>query len=62
MGAGTIILLNGTVSAGKTTLARALQEVMAEPYLYLGADFPFCGGRPHLPGTTLARGLPDRMA
>src|SRR5215207_2161075 len=36
---GTIILLNGTVSAGKTSLARAVQHVMAAPYLHLGADF-----------------------
>jgi chloramphenicol 3-O phosphotransferase len=36
--AGTIILLNGTVSAGKTSVARAIQHVMPEPYVHLGAD------------------------
>lgn len=36
--AGTVIILNGTSSAGKTTLARALQEALAEPYLCLGID------------------------
>jgi chloramphenicol 3-O-phosphotransferase len=38
MAVGTIILLNGTVSAGKTSLARTLQDVMGAPYLHLGAD------------------------
>jgi chloramphenicol 3-O phosphotransferase len=38
MDAGTIILLNGTVSTGKSSLARALQHVLPEPYLHLGAD------------------------
>jgi chloramphenicol 3-O phosphotransferase len=35
---GTIILLNGTSSAGKSSIARAVQRVMAEPYIHLGAD------------------------
>jgi chloramphenicol 3-O phosphotransferase len=34
----TIILLIGTSSAGKTTLARQLQAELAEPYLLLGID------------------------
>ena len=38
MSRGTIILLNGTTSAGKTTIGRALQEVMDEPYFLSGAD------------------------
>jgi chloramphenicol 3-O phosphotransferase len=38
MASGTIIVLNGTVSAGKSSVARAVQHVMAEPYLHLGAD------------------------
>lgn len=38
MAPGTIILLNGTGSAGKTTLARAIQAVFAVPYLHLGID------------------------
>ena len=33
-----IIYLNGPSSAGKTTLSRALQERLPEPYLYLSID------------------------
>ncbi len=33
-----IILLNGTSSAGKTTLAKALQKVMDAPYLHVPID------------------------
>ena len=35
---GRIILLNGTGSAGKTTLARALQDLCPTPLLHLGMD------------------------
>ena len=35
---GTIILLNGTGSAGKTSIARALQDLAVEPLLHLGMD------------------------
>jgi chloramphenicol 3-O phosphotransferase len=35
---GRIILLNGTGSAGKTSIARALQELSASPLLHLGMD------------------------
>ncbi len=35
---GTIIVLNGTSSSGKTSLVRALQTRLAEPYLDLGID------------------------
>jgi phospho-2-dehydro-3-deoxyheptonate aldolase len=38
---GSIILLNGTSSAGKSTLANAVQEVMDAPYLSLGIDLFF---------------------
>ena len=38
---GRVILLNGTSSAGKTTLARAIQEVSPAPYLYTGIDSQF---------------------
>lgn len=38
MGGGNIILLNGTSSAGKTTIAQAIQEVMEAPYLHMGID------------------------
>ena len=34
----TIILLNGTSSAGKTTIAKALQQVMDAPYLHVPID------------------------
>lgn len=35
---GTIILLNGSASAGKSSLAKAVQEAFAEPYFHLGID------------------------
>ena len=35
---GHIILLNGTSSAGKSTLAKALQTLLSEPYLHVGID------------------------
>jgi chloramphenicol 3-O phosphotransferase len=38
---GSVILLNGTSSAGKSTLANAVQEVMDAPYLHLGIDLFF---------------------
>jgi chloramphenicol 3-O phosphotransferase len=38
MGPGNIVLLNGTSSAGKTTTARALQEIMEQPYVHVGVD------------------------
>ena len=38
MGAGNVVLLNGTSSAGKSSIARALQEIMADPYLHTGID------------------------
>ena len=36
-----IILLNGTSSAGKTTIARELQLRLPEPYLHVGIDHFF---------------------
>jgi chloramphenicol 3-O phosphotransferase len=39
MTAGNIVMLNGTSSAGKTSTARALQQIMEEPYLHLGFDY-----------------------
>jgi chloramphenicol 3-O-phosphotransferase len=38
MGNGTIILINGTSSSGKTSIVHALQELLAEPYLEAGID------------------------
>src|SRR5687768_12746456 len=40
-GVATVVVLNGTSSSGKTTLARAFQLLMAEagvPYVYMGLD------------------------
>lgn len=36
--AGSIIYLNGASSAGKTSIAKELQQILAEPYLYIGLD------------------------
>jgi chloramphenicol 3-O phosphotransferase len=38
MESGRIILLNGASSVGKTSLARALQNSLAQPYLLVGLD------------------------
>lgn len=35
---GTIILLNGASSSGKTAIVRALQEILEEPFLDAGLD------------------------
>jgi chloramphenicol 3-O phosphotransferase len=35
---GKIIILNGTSSSGKTTLAQSLEKVLDEPYLYISID------------------------
>jgi chloramphenicol 3-O phosphotransferase len=48
---GNIILLNGTSSSGKTTLAKVLQGSMDEPYLHLGDD-QFL--QPHAPDNLVA--------
>jgi chloramphenicol 3-O-phosphotransferase len=38
MSKGTLIILNGGASAGKTTLGKALQDATDECYLPLGID------------------------
>ena len=38
MQSGQVILLNGTSSAGKSTLAKQLQEILPQPYLHTGID------------------------
>lgn len=38
MPTGHIIVLNGTSSAGKSTLAKALQTLLPAPYLHVGID------------------------
>jgi len=35
---GSIILLNGVSSSGKSMIANSLQEIMGEPYLIIGLD------------------------
>jgi hypothetical protein len=35
---GTIIFLNGTSSSGKTSILRALQDRLPDPYLDMGID------------------------
>src|SRR4051794_337150 len=35
---GTIIHLNGASSSGKTSLVKALQQILDEPYFHLGVD------------------------
>lgn len=42
---GKIILLNGASSAGKSTLCRALQAQLDEPFLQFSLDFFFFGGQ-----------------
>jgi chloramphenicol 3-O phosphotransferase len=38
MKSGHVILLNGTSSSGKTTIAKVLQEKLTEPYMYVSID------------------------
>lgn len=49
MSTGIIILLNGASSAGKTSIVKALQPILDEPYLEAGIDkFLFMLPRPYL--------------
>jgi chloramphenicol 3-O phosphotransferase len=52
MSGPTIIFLNGTSSSGKTSIARALQATLEEPYLYFSADIR----KPMLPPYREGRG------
>ena len=38
MHSNTVIFLNGTSSAGKTSLVEHLQEQLDEPFLHIGID------------------------
>jgi chloramphenicol 3-O-phosphotransferase len=38
MTTGKIVFINGTSSSGKTTIIRALQEKLKEPYIEAGID------------------------
>jgi chloramphenicol 3-O phosphotransferase len=50
-----IILVNGTSSAGKTTLCRALQAAISQPYLCVGFDdFVFFSGPRYYRGADTA--------
>lgn len=42
MSQGTILFLNGTTSAGKTSTAHMLQKILEEPYLEAGIDNFLC--------------------
>lgn len=42
MASGFIIFLNGTSSSGKTTIARALQERLPDPYMHVSVDGFLC--------------------
>ncbi len=46
MSAGTIILLNGTSSSGKTAIAHVLQEILPGYYLHTGIDHYLDGVAP----------------
>ena len=54
MGAGRIILLNGASSAGKSTLARALQATLPEPFWHWSIDHLRASGT--LPRERIDRG------
>jgi chloramphenicol 3-O phosphotransferase len=57
MPAGTIIILNGTSSSGKTSILKALQTMLEPPFLDAGLDkFIFM-----LPGRYLNRPLWDEV-
>ena len=39
MAPGNVVVLNGPSSSGKSSIAKALQEVMEEPYFHTGIDY-----------------------
>jgi chloramphenicol 3-O phosphotransferase len=43
-GPGRIIFLNGASSTGKSTLAKAMQETLAEPFLHVSSDHLVASG------------------
>jgi chloramphenicol 3-O-phosphotransferase len=43
-GPGRIIFLNGASSCLKSTLAKAMQEVLPEPFLHVSSDHPVASG------------------
>ncbi len=60
MAHGTVVLLNGTSSSGKTSIARALQDIIDEPYLHTGID----EYSPHIPArfTTVSGGTAPELS
>ena len=61
-GQGSIIVLNGASSSGKTTLARMLQEALQDPFLHLSSDQLVDGGAiPSRRDTTGPFGWPGAM-
>jgi chloramphenicol 3-O phosphotransferase len=43
-GPGRIIFLNGASSSGKSTLAKAMQEALPEPFLHVSSDHLVASG------------------
>jgi chloramphenicol 3-O phosphotransferase len=43
-GAGRIIMLNGASSSGKSSLAKAMQEMLPEPFLHVSSDHLVASG------------------
>src|SRR5262245_45217879 len=43
-GPGRVIILNGASSSGKSTLAKALQRAIDEPFMYVSSDQFVAGG------------------
>lgn len=61
MGAGNIIFLNGSSSAGKTTLAVMLQQLLPEPYQHIALD-QFRDGMPgRFRGLNAPEGTPGAL-
>jgi chloramphenicol 3-O-phosphotransferase len=66
---GTIILLNGTASAGKTSIGQAIQRLADRPWLLLGLDLlativppPYNGGAEAATGFAWQPAGPDELA
>jgi chloramphenicol 3-O phosphotransferase len=43
-GPGRIIFLNGASSSGKSTLAKAMQQALPEPFLHVSSDHVVASG------------------